>query len=224
MEKGRGRMQLPPEGLQKLTMVAPSVTTGAQPPMLSHDRIWDMIDALAARHGLSPSGLARRAGLDPTVFNRSKRIGGDGRPRWPSTESLAKILDATGTSLGDLQELPGPAELKGGTPVAAGHGPGFAEDRPAAPEGIVGPIVVIAVRSRRFAPLYRPGDMLVVSRAEPIRPGDRVLLHFVDGDTLIADVSDWSDPTVVLPQDGSPERRVAKAELAFAARILWVSQ
>ena len=64
--------------------------------MLSHSRIWAAIDPLAARHGMTPSGLARRAGLDATTFNRSKRVTGDGRQRWPSTESIAKILDATG--------------------------------------------------------------------------------------------------------------------------------
>ncbi len=64
--------------------------------MLSHDQIWGAIDALAERYRMSPSGLAKRAGLDPTTFNRSKRVGADGRERWPSTESLAKVLAATG--------------------------------------------------------------------------------------------------------------------------------
>ena len=61
--------------------------------MLSHDRIWQAIDRLAEEHDLTASGLARKAGLDPTTFNRSKRVAADGRPRWPSTESIAKILD-----------------------------------------------------------------------------------------------------------------------------------
>ncbi|MFK7901863.1 MAG: helix-turn-helix transcriptional regulator, partial [Nitratireductor sp.] len=39
--------------------------------MLSHNRIWAAIDALATSNNLSPSGLARRAGLDPTSFNKS---------------------------------------------------------------------------------------------------------------------------------------------------------
>ncbi len=64
---------------------------------VSHEAVWAAIDALAARHGLSPSALARRAGLDPTTFNPCKRIGANGKPRWPSTESLAKALNATST-------------------------------------------------------------------------------------------------------------------------------
>src|SRR3712207_9577158 len=66
---------------------------------MRHDDIWRAIDALAAEHGLSASGLARRAGLDATAFNPSKRIGGDGRARWPPTESVAKVLAATGTGI-----------------------------------------------------------------------------------------------------------------------------
>ena len=73
--------------------------------MLSHDRVWAAIDALAERHSLSASGLARRAGLDSTAFNKSKRLSADGRPRWPSTESLAKIIEATQSSLEELFEL-----------------------------------------------------------------------------------------------------------------------
>lgn len=71
-------------------------------PALDHQSVWTAIDDLAERHGLSASGLARRAGLDPTTFNRSKRVASDGRPRWPSTESIAKILEATGAGLDDF--------------------------------------------------------------------------------------------------------------------------
>jgi phage repressor protein C with HTH and peptisase S24 domain len=73
--------------------------------MLSHESVWTAIDALAERHSLSVSGLAKRAGLDSTAFNKSKRLSADGRPRWPSTESLAKIIDATNSSLDEFFEL-----------------------------------------------------------------------------------------------------------------------
>src|SRR5262245_19436257 len=66
---------------------------------LTHAQIWGALDRLAARAGLSASGLAKKAGLDPTTFNKSKRITPDGRPRWPSTESVAKSLAATGCSV-----------------------------------------------------------------------------------------------------------------------------
>src|SRR5688572_10111136 len=73
--------------------------------MLTHAEIWTAIERLAARSGLSASGLAKKSGLDPTTFNKSKRITPDGRPRWPSTESVAKALDATGTDFATFVSL-----------------------------------------------------------------------------------------------------------------------
>jgi phage repressor protein C with HTH and peptisase S24 domain len=72
---------------------------------LTHARVWSAIDALARCYGLSPSGLAKRAGLDPTAFNKSKRVTGEGRPRWPTTESIAKVLKATGATVDDFTAL-----------------------------------------------------------------------------------------------------------------------
>src|ERR1044071_499952 len=73
--------------------------------MLSHSDIWNAVDRLPARGGLSASGLAKKAGLDPTTFNKSKRITPEGRPRWPSTESIAKSLQATGFTVDTFVSL-----------------------------------------------------------------------------------------------------------------------
>ena len=62
--------------------------------MLTHEQVWSALDRLAERAGLTTSALAKRAGLDPTTFNKSKRITPEGRERWPSTESVAKSLPA----------------------------------------------------------------------------------------------------------------------------------
>ena len=72
---------------------------------MKHEDIWRALDTLAAEHGMSASGLAKRSGLDPTTFNPSKRIMPDGRARWPSTESLAKVFDATGATLDEFSTL-----------------------------------------------------------------------------------------------------------------------
>jgi CheY-like chemotaxis protein len=66
--------------------------------MFTSEQIWKAVDALAREHGLSASRLSIMAGLDPTALNKSKRIGSDGRPRWMSTETVAKILSVTNTS------------------------------------------------------------------------------------------------------------------------------
>ncbi|WP_410055096.1 hypothetical protein [Microvirga sp. Mcv34] len=62
--------------------------------MFAHGDLWHAIDLLAERSGLSASGLARKAGLDATSLNKSKRMHPDGRERWPSTETLSKLLTA----------------------------------------------------------------------------------------------------------------------------------
>jgi len=75
--------------------------------MFSHSRVWAAIDALAQQNDMSVSRLARNAGLDPTTFNKSKRTANDGRLRWPSTESLSKIITATGIRFEQFAELMG---------------------------------------------------------------------------------------------------------------------
>ena len=85
--------------------------------MLSHDRVWAAIDALAARYGMTASGLARKAGLDATSFNKSKRTSPEGRDRWPSTESISKVLRATGATPRGF-----PASRRADAVAAALHG------------------------------------------------------------------------------------------------------
>src|SRR5580692_8559719 len=77
--------------------------------MLTHDQVWNALDRLAERAGMSASGLAKKAGLDPTTFNKSKRVTADGRERWPSTESIAKALAAANSSIDDFVQLIGDA-------------------------------------------------------------------------------------------------------------------
>jgi phage repressor protein C with HTH and peptisase S24 domain len=87
--------------------------------LLTHEQIWSALDRLAARASLSPSGLARRAGLDPTTFNKSKRVTPDGRARWPSTESVAKALAAANASITTFVELMGDGARQDTLPASA---------------------------------------------------------------------------------------------------------
>src|SRR5882672_8591910 len=77
------------------------------PRPLTHSQVWTALDRLAERAGMSPSGLAKRSGLDPTTFNKSKRVTADGRERWPSTESVSKALAATNSSIDTFVQLIG---------------------------------------------------------------------------------------------------------------------
>jgi phage repressor protein C with HTH and peptisase S24 domain len=211
--------------------------------MLSHDRIWNAIDVLAERNGLSASGLAKRAGLDPTTFNKSKRHAADGRPRWPSTESIAKILQAVGAELRDLFGLLDadavPQDFSRTIPLVgfgqAGSG-GFFDDSgypagagwdvvefPSAPSGGV---YSIEVQGDSMLPLYRAGDKLIVDPAKSARRGDRVVARLTTGEVLVKLLHKANAKEVVL-RSLNPEhedRTVAREHVEWVARIVWASQ
>ena len=209
--------------------------------MLTHAQIWTAIDRLAAQAGLSPSGLAKRAGLDPTTFNKSKRITSGGRARWPSTESVAKSLAATGVSTEAFVGL-----ISDGTKAAAQTVPliGFAEagagayfDDGGFPVGegwdaIALPSVNdehaygLEISGDSMLPAYRKGDVIVVSPAAPIRRGDRVVLKTRDGEVTVKQLIRRSAKTIELQSLNAthPDRTFAAADVLWIARIVWVSQ
>ncbi|GJD62555.1 S24 family peptidase [Methylobacterium frigidaeris] len=206
--------------------------------MLSHDRIWSAIDHLAQRNNLTASGLAKRAGLDATSFNRSKRVSPDGRKRWPSTESVAKILAATGSTLDDFLHLIEPRDTGSriavpliGSESAAGHigadglpGNGSVMAEVELPG--LGPerCFAIEVRDGALAPLYREGDVLVVSPTAAIRKGDRVVTCLGGGGILVAELKRRTARAAELsgPVPGEPDRVVPISEIAWMARVMWV--
>ena len=161
--------------------------------MLTHRLIWDAIDKLAERNGLSASGLARKAGLDPTTFNRSKRIGKNGKQRWPTTESLSKVLHATGMTLTDLLgeiEALSPAQPSFRVPIlprssTALHRAFDGGGKPAGTDWMVGDALPVSdpaafgveVPDGRFQPYFRPGNLFVVSPEAAVREGDLILIH-----------------------------------------------
>ncbi len=215
--------------------------------MLSHDRVWAAIDTLARRHGLTPSGLARRAGLDPTTFNPSKRIAGDGRPRWPSTESLAKVLEATGANLSELADLMGASDTGGigrrpqirTIPLVgfaqAGTG-GFFDDGgfPAGsgwdeitfPTTTGDNVYALEVSGESMQPLYRDGDILVVSPGAPVRRGDRVVVKTMDGEVMAKVLYRQTARMIELHSlnPEHPARLFEIKDVEWVARILWASQ
>lgn len=213
--------------------------------MLSHEKVWAAIDALAAHHSLSASGLARRAGLDSTAFNKSKRASSDGRPRWPSTESLAKIMEATGASLADLLALvegraafPAPRRASvpligfaqagaggffddGGFPV----GQGWEEiDLPAARVG--DNAYALQVQGDSMLPLYRDGDILIVEPGARVRKGDRIVAKTASGEVMAKILASRTARHIELVSlnPAHPDRVIAAAEIVWLARIVWASQ
>jgi phage repressor protein C with HTH and peptisase S24 domain len=210
--------------------------------VLSHARIWAAIDRLAERNELTPSGLARRAGLDSTTFNKSKRTAPDGRPRWPSTESIAKILEATRTEIGiflGFEESPPSRRPFRDVPLLgfaqAGAG-GFFDDGgfPAGqgwdqipfPGGAAENVFALEVSGDSMLPLYRHGDTIIVARDSACRKGDRVVVKTGDGEVMAKILQKKTTKTVDLASlnPSHKNRTLAVRDIEWMGRIIWASQ
>ena len=210
--------------------------------MLKHGDIWRAIDRLAETKGLSASGLAKHAGLDPTTFNRSKRSNDDGKQRWPGTESIAKILEATSTSLGEFVGLIGEARGPGvvqRVPVIgyaqagdsgyfddAGYPVGSGWDELLFPNVGDPHAYALEVSGDSMEPAYRDGDRLIVSPTASVRRGDRVVVKSRSGEVLAKQLLRETATRIDLKSinPAHPDRTFLKDDVAWMARIIWASQ
>ncbi len=220
--------------------------------MLKHADVWRAIDRLAQKHGMSASGLARRSGLDPTTFNKSKRITKEGKQRWPSTESIAKVLAATGDSLAEFvaQMAEGKASvLAQRIPVIgyaqagdkgyfddAGYPKGSGWDEVLFPQ--IGDLHAFAleISGDSMEPMYRDGDTIVVSPGAGIRRGDRIVVRTRDGEVMAGEIMAGEimakEPArqsarkveLMSLHHEHPDRTPDVEEIDWISRIVWASQ
>ena len=214
---------------------------------MKHEDIWRALDTLAAEYGLSVSGLARQSGLDPTTFNVSKRRMPDGRARWPSTESLAKVLNATGASLEAFTALVSGARALSSSsrPTAqrripliglaqagaegffddGGFPVGGSWDEVSLPE--IGDLNAYAleISGTSMEPVFRDGDVVIVSPAAPIRRGDRVVVRTVAGEVMAKQLVRRSARRVELKSlnPAHKDHSFDLREMAWMHRIVWAS-
>ena len=212
--------------------------------MFDHKDIWVAIDKLANDSGYSTSGLAKKAGLDPTAFNRSKRVSPEGKPRWPSTESLSKILAVTNVTMQDFityihvestqtnaKKIPVIGCVQAGQsgyftdagyPVGEGWDtvelPGFAPKD--------NTTYALEVNGDSMEPLYRDGDIIVVCPESQIRKGDRVVVKTRDGQVMAKELLKRTATKIELKSFNPTHETIALApsEVEWIARVLWVSQ
>lgn len=218
--------------------------------MFSHSDVWRGLDRLATSFGYSPSGLAKKAGLDPTSFNKSKRISPDGKPRWPSTESLSKVLAVTGATMSDFFALidgdgtgaapksPAPRNIPVIGFAQAGQEGFFDEDGYPAGDGwdeVSFPgthnindehSYAIEVSGNSMEPLYREGDFLIVSPAAQLRRGDRVVVKTTGGEVLTKELQRQTASKIELKSinPAYEDRTLRQNEVQWIARVIWVSQ
>ncbi|MDG6095040.1 helix-turn-helix transcriptional regulator [Acetobacter sp. AN02] len=195
--------------------------------------LWAAIDRLAAGQGVSASGLARLAGLDPTVLNPSKRRRADGRFRWPGMETVARLLDAASTSPAEFFSVKTTADISVRIPRAdwsalRGHA---SFDRAGLPSGADWHLAsaapfspephdyLICLDTSDFEPVLRDGSTLLLSPAGPVLPGDRCI--FISRDGVLPGILDEAGTLRVLNgQDIPPDQ---PQQNRFLHRILAVT-
>ncbi len=206
---------------------------------MNHTQIWRAIDALAARKGMTASGLARAAGLDPTTFNKSKRQAPDGKARWPSTESIARALAAAETNWDEFAALlAGRSGASGraipivgmaragadgffdenGFPIGADetvHFPDLGEDR----------VYALEIAGDSMEPMYRAGDVVIVQPGAAVRRGDRVVVRTRAGEVMAKVLGRKNDQTIELTSlnPAHKPRELAAADIDWIARMVWAS-
>jgi phage repressor protein C with HTH and peptisase S24 domain len=208
--------------------------------MLSHKAVWRGIDMLAQTNQLTASGLAKRAGLDPTTFNKSKRVTKQGKPRWPSTESLSKILEATQTPMAEFVGLLGEGErsdslgnrrLRCASLSSAERAGAF--DASGFPEGgsweeielgaLADEAAYALELDREIAPpLLRHGDIVVVAPSSSVRRGDRVVAKRRSGALEFGVYLRRNAQRLTLDALGGGELTLEVGDLAWQARIVAV--
>jgi phage repressor protein C with HTH and peptisase S24 domain len=211
--------------------------------MFSHKQVWAAIDTIAERYGYSASGLAKKSGLDPTSFNPSKRNGPDGRPRWPTTESLANLLQASGASVEEFADLltgrkgqpPRRKQIpllgfaragKGGYFDDSGFPAGNGWEEIDVPGVTDNTAYALEITGDSMLPVYREGDTIIVSPNATLRKGDRVVVRTGDGQVMAKIMQRQTAKTLELASFNKDHdtKTLDMKDVDWVARIIWASQ
>lgn len=208
--------------------------------MLSHAEIWGALDRLATKQSISPSRLARDAGLDATSFNKSKRITSSGKPRWPSTESISKVLRTVGMDFEDFASM---AKNKGATGPAipviglaqagdegyfddAGFPCGGSWEDVRIPGELDDNVYALEIAGDSMDPVFRAGDKVLVAPNATVRRGDRVVVKTNAGEVMAKELRKLTEAVVELISLNTEyeDRTLARQDIQWIGRIIWVSQ
>ena len=199
--------------------------------------IWQGIDNLARSRGLTPSGLAKLSGLNPTTFNKSKRMTISGRRRWLSAESLNRVLKATNISFLEFMALCGRDEQGGNREISVFktdkkhirlNENGFPKDGTAHikfPNVAEKDIFALEVASDSFYPFYRLGDFLIVAVGADFDRGNRVVLKQEQEPFRICEFLSETFSGVYLKNLVTKEELfIKKEDITLIGRILWAGE
>lgn len=204
--------------------------------MITAEQIWLLIDRMAEREKLSRSALASLAGFDRTSFNPSKRVKPDGKPRWPSTEVIARLLDSTGTDPSELGAMLAPsppvpqrlpcADLDGLTAAdfdENGFQAGEAWRRIPFTERGHPQTLAFRVTDRSLEPVFPLDSVLIGAPARRLVPGDRLILVPREGPAQVRYLAGRPSRAVtVTPMTGEDgEVTIPLRDIRWLYRIRW---
>ena len=207
---------------------------------MTHSNVWRAIDTLASRNGLSLPELARSAGLDRRTFAPCRRSR-DGRPRWPTTESIARVLQATDCSMSQfstlLREEGGQMPLRvpligfaqagrAGFFDDAGYPIGGGWDTLDFPNLGDANAYALKISGESMEPVYRDGDIIVVSPLSAVRPRDRVVVRTIADEVLAKQFVRRTETCIYLSSVNRAhgDLELAASDVVWMSRIVWASQ
>lgn len=207
---------------------------------MKYDTVWSAVDNLAKSLGMSPSGLAKKSGLDSTTFNRSKRKRPDGKNRWPSLDSLNKVFEFCNITFEEFYkygETDNPPENLNTIPYIKLSGVSKREycqdgeictanwETICFPDGTKN-LYAMEIDNTDYAPLYKFGTTLILAKHSEIRRNDRVAVFKKDGDFLLAEFIRRKPRTLELQNLNAPEESFSENidDILFLSRIVWASQ
>lgn len=200
--------------------------------MLTHTDIWIGIDTLAKQMNTTPSGLAKIAGLDATIFNISKRTTPQGNEQWVNSRSLARVLNATGTSFVEFAKLCTPQSPY----INPIHGIALSELPPYKYDiknltthihdtEISDSCFMVIVDTHALKPDFAKGDQIIATITANIRPNDMVITYVREGNKnkmYTGKVQQNGIYHLVL-RSGRKNIQLPQPHIVWQARVLWKS-
>lgn len=206
---------------------------------MKHEHVWNAVDKLAKLNGLSPSGLAKKADLDSTTFNKSKRVRSDGKKRFPSLESINKIIGACNITFEQFYKLVD-KEINDDIPNSIPYIKFSSIEK--IKSNTQNDIDTLKWNRIKFPDsrhnlyaveldydndsIFKNGTTLILSQNSEIRRGDKVLIQYKDGSIFIGQFVRRTATTIEISDLTNVPKDLALSinDISYINRILWVSQ
>lgn len=207
---------------------------------MKYEEVWNAVDKLAKNRGLSASGLAKLAGLDATTFNKSKRIRPDGKKRWPSLDSINKILEVCNIGFEEFYNISNTGEPReGSTSIPFIKFSKLTEQQNFISKNldtslwnkVMFPdnrdnLYAIEIDAHNYAPVYKNGAMIMVASNSDIRKGDRIIIFQQNGEILINEFIRRTATKLVICDVNNCDIEIDMliSKIKLINRIVWASQ